>query len=364
MKKNGLDIKPIVWTGSAVELIDQTKLPNSLETVTLTDSNQVISAIKELKVRGAPAIGIAGACAVALAAQQIQKEIVKNQPIDNNSHSLNQLDVFRQQLMSISNQIRRSRPTAINLDWAVTRMMSIMHQSDSINTTVLKLNDEASHIIKEDITANLSLSHHGSALIEKNSAVLTHCNAGALATAGHGTALGIIKSAWASGKNISVFITETRPVLQGARLTSWELSQTDIPYTLIVDSAAASLMYSGEISCVVVGADRITANGDIANKIGTYGLAIAARANNIPFYVAAPLSTIDLSINSGDKIPIEHRPAAEVTSLLGYSSALTGLTVQNMAFDITPNHLVSAVITELGIIRQPYNLNLEAMVNS
>jgi len=364
MKKTGRDIKPIVWTGSAVELIDQTKLPNSLETVTLTDSHQVVSAIKELKVRGAPAIGIAGACAVALAAQQIQKEIVKNQPIDNSFRSLNQLEVFRQKLTSISNQIRQSRPTAINLDWAVTRMMSIIHQSDSIDTAVLKLNDEASQIIKEDIAANLALSHYGSALIEKNSAVLTHCNAGALATAGHGTALGIIKSSWTSGKNISVFITETRPVLQGARLTSWELSQTDIPYTLIVDSAAASLMYSGKISYVIVGADRITANGDIANKIGTYGLAIAARANNIPFYVAAPLSTIDLSISSGSKIPIEHRSADEVTSLLGYNSTLTGLTVQNMAFDITPNHLVSAVITELGIIREPYKSNLQALVNS
>ena len=364
MKKTGRDIKPIVWTGSAVELIDQTKLPNSLETVTLTDSHQVVSAIKELKVRGAPAIGIAGACAVALAAQQIQKDIVKNQPIDNSFRSLNQLEVFRQKLTSISNQIRQSRPTAINLDWAVTRMMSIIHQSDSIDTAVLKLNDEASQIIKEDIAANLALSHYGSALIEKNSAVLTHCNAGALATAGHGTALGIIKSSWTSGKNISVFITETRPVLQGARLTSWELSQTDIPYTLIVDSAAASLMYSGKISYVIVGADRITANGDIANKIGTYGLAIAARANNIPFYVAAPLSTIDLSISSGSKIPIEHRSADEVTSLLGYNSTLTGLTVQNIAFDITPNHLVSAVITELGIIRQPYKSNLQALVNS
>ena len=364
MKKTGRDIKPIVWTGSAVELIDQTKLPNSLETVTLTDSHQVVSAIKELKVRGAPAIGIAGACAVALAAQQIQKDIVKNQPIDNSFRSLNQLEVFRQKLTSISNQIRQSRPTAINLDWAVTRMMSIIHQSDSIDTAVLKLNDEASQIIKEDIAANLALSHYGSALIEKNSAVLTHCNAGALATAGHGTALGIIKSSWTSGKNISVFITETRPVLQGARLTSWELSQTDIPYTLIVDSAAASLMYSGKISYVIVGADRITANGDIANKIGTYGLAIAARANNIPFYVAAPLSTIDLSISSGSKIPIEHRSADEVTSLLGYNSTLTGLTVQNIAFDITPNHLVSAVITELGIIRQPYKSNLQASVNS
>ena len=339
-------------------------MPNSLETVTLTDSHQVVSAIKELKVRGAPAIGIAGACAVALAAQQIQKEIVKNQPIDNSFRSLNQLEVFRQKLTSISNQIRQSRPTAINLDWAVTRMMSIIHQSDSIDTAVLKLNDEASQIIKEDIAANLALSHYGSALIEKNSAVLTHCNAGALATAGHGTALGIIKSSWTSGKNISVFITETRPVLQGARLTSWELSQTDIPYTLIVDSAAASLMYSGKISYVIVGADRITANGDIANKIGTYGLAIAARANNIPFYVAAPLSTIDLSISSGSKIPIEHRSADEVTSLLGYNSTLTGLTVQNMAFDITPNHLVSAVITELGIIREPYKSNLQALVNS
>ena len=363
MKKDSLDIKPIVWTGSAVELIDQTKLPDSFETITLTDSKQVISAIKNLKVRGAPAIGIAGACAVALAAQKLQKEIYGRKS-DDSSHSPKHLAVFRQRIASISSQIRRSRPTAINLEWAVTRMVSVIHQSDSINAAVLDLNNEAFQIIEEDISANLSLSHHGSALIKKNSAVLTHCNAGALATAGHGTALGIIKSAWAAGKNISVFITETRPVLQGARLTSWELSQTDIPYTLIIDSAAASLMYSGNISCVVVGADRISANGDVANKIGTYGLAIAAKANNIPFYVAAPLSTIDLSISSGKNIPIEQRPITEITSLLGYNSVLTGLTVKNMAFDITPNHLVSAVITERGIVRQPYKLNFEKVVKS
>lgn len=363
MKKDSLDIKPIVWTGSAVELIDQTKLPDSFETITLTESKQVISAIKNLKVRGAPAIGIAGACAVALAAQKLQKEL-HGRKSDNSSHSPKLLAVFRQRMASISGQIRRSRPTAINLEWAVTRMVSVIHQSDSINAAVLDLNNEAFQIIEEDISANLSLSHHGSALIKTNSAVLTHCNAGALATAGHGTALGIIKSAWAAGKNISVFITETRPVLQGARLTSWELSQTDIPYTLIIDSAAASLMYSGNISCVVVGADRISANGDVANKIGTYGLAIAAKANNIPFYVAAPLSTIDLNISAGNNIPIEHRPPDEVTSIWGHNSSLAGLTVQNMAFDITPNHLITAVITERGIIRQPYKLNIEKVVHS
>ena len=363
MEEHAIDIRPVVWTGSSLKIIDQTKLPSTYQILTLTDYKEVILAIKKLRVRGAPAIGIAGACAVALAAQQLAHDTREEKHNCALTCSSKPFDVFMQKLSGIANQIIASRPTAINLRWAVSRMLAAAYKSDSIVHSSVALSKEASRILKEDIDANTSLSTFGSKLISNNDTILTHCNAGALATGGYGTALGVIKSAWLSGKTISVIVTETRPVLQGARLTAWELDQMGVPYTLIVDSAAASLMYADGISCVVVGADRISANGDVVNKIGTYSLAIAAKANKVPFYIAAPTSTVDLTIANGKDIPIEERASSEITDILGDRLPLPRLKVQNFAFDITPNQLITAIITEKGILKAPYNTTLGKVMN-
>jgi methylthioribose-1-phosphate isomerase len=294
-------------------------------------------------IRGAPAIGVAAAMGIALGMQA--------------AASAAQFD-------EICEIIRATRPTAVNLFWAIERMRGVFTglAGSSLPEIRERLTAEAIQIRLEDIAINECIGRNGASLIPDGKTVLTHCNAGALATAGYGTALGVIRAAVASGKNIDVFADETRPFLQGARLTIWELQHDHIPATLITDNMAGHFLHSGRIGCVVVGADRIAANGDVANKIGTYSVAVLAKENNVPFYVAAPISTLDLTLASGDQIPIEQRAAAEVTHLQGVPVAPEGTEVENPAFDVTPNRYVTAIITERGVARTPYLDSLRKLV--
>ncbi|HEX5230500.1 MAG TPA: S-methyl-5-thioribose-1-phosphate isomerase [Bryobacteraceae bacterium] len=328
-------IETIQWTDSGVVMIDQTRLPREEVYVTCTDHLQVADAIRTMIIRGAPAIGVAAAMGIALGMQ---------------SADLAQFD-------DICETIRRTRPTAVNLFWAIERMRRVFAESSgqSLPEIRAKLTAEAIQIRLEDIAINECIGKNGASLIPDGKTVLTHCNAGALATAGYGTALGVIRAAVAAGKKIDVLADETRPFLQGARLTVWELQHDDIPATLITDNMAGHFLHSGRIGCVVVGADRIAANGDVANKIGTYSVAVLAKENNVPFYVAAPISTLDLSLTSGDEIPIEQRAPSEVTHVQGVPVAPEGTTVLNPAFDVTPNRYVTAIITERGIARAPFS---------
>ena len=324
----------------ALHLIDQRVLPLAFETVVCRNANETAEAIRSMVVRGAPAIGCAAAYGIALEAQLAAGQM---RPI---------FDATLEQAFSV---LAASRPTAVNLFWAIERMRSLCTklgylQSDEIAALLLS---EAHAIHDEDIAANRAMGAHGAALLPHEARVLTHCNAGALATAGHGTALGVIRSAVEAGKNISVIADETRPFLQGARLTAWEMVQEKIPVTLIADNMAGHLMKSGAIDAVIVGADRIAANGDVANKIGTYMVAVLAARHKIPFYVAAPLSTFDLSAESGDAIPIEERAADEVTGFRDIRWAPEGVLVANPAFDVTPAELIAAIITEKGVIARP-----------
>jgi methylthioribose-1-phosphate isomerase len=327
-------------------MIDQTRLPREQVFVTCTDYRQVADAIKNMVIRGAPAIGVAAAMGVALG-------VMKADPA-NLSGEFDQ----------ICTTLAATRPTAVNLFWAIDRMKrvfaSVKHQNiDAIRDT---LEREAKQIYLEDIAINRAIGRNGAGLVPDGKTVLTHCNAGALATAGYGTALGVIRAAVESGKNIDVFADETRPFLQGARLTVWELQQDNIPATLITDNMAGHFLKSGQIGCVVVGADRIAANGDVANKIGTYSVAVLAKENGIPFYVAAPVSTLDLTLESGDQIPIEERGASEVTQVAGVPFAPDGISVRNPAFDVTPSRYVTAIITERGVAHMPYSESLRALV--
>jgi len=331
-------MKPIEWLGNRLKIIDQTQLPGKLAFVELGDYTEVVAAIKVLKVRGAPAIGVAAAYGIALGAQNIKA--------DNKAKFLSQLDKI---LLAFS----AARPTAVNLFRAIDRMKKVAAAAD---VTAIKqaLIDEAKAIHAEEEAAQERLSRLGAELIKDGFTVLTHCNTGSLATAGYGTALGVIKAAHKQGKKIEVIATETRPLLQGARLTAWELMQDNIPVTLITDSMAGYFMSRGKVNCVIVGADRIAANGDTANKIGTYTLAVLAKENDVPFYVAAPTSTIDLSLSSGDQIPIEERNPEEVTTIGGVSVAPKGVVAANPAFDVTPHKYITAIITEKGVFRKPY----------
>jgi len=297
-------------------------------------------------IRGAPAIGVAAAMGIALGVAQANG---------------NDLDG---QFEKVCDTLARTRPTAVNLFWAIDRMKRIFAESRGLPLSQLRqrLIAEAQQIRLEDIAINQAIGRHGAALVPDGKTVLTHCNAGALATAGYGTALGVIRAAISAGKKIDVFADETRPFLQGSRLTVWELQQDGIPATLITDNMAGHFLKSGRIGCVVVGADRIAANGDVANKIGTYSLAVLARENGIPFFVAAPISTLDLSLASGDDIPIEQRAASEVTHVFGVPVAPEGTLVENPAFDVTPNRYVSAIITERGVARAPYLESLGALI--
>ena len=334
--------KAIEWLGGRLRILDQSKLPHQQIFADLDNYHDVVLAIKELKVRGAPAIGVAAAYGVALGASDIK--------IENK-------DEFLIQLNQVIKAFAASRPTAVNLFQAIERMKKAA-RGDGIAEIKNSLVNEAKRIHQEEETATRQLSQLGAELIKDGFTLLTHCNAGPLATAGYGTALGVIKAAKEQGKKVSVFATETRPLLQGARLTAWELMQESIPVTLITDSMAGYFIQQRKIDCVIVGADRIAANGDVANKIGTYTLAVLAKESKIPFYVAAPTSTIDLSLSSGDKIPIEERSPEEVTHVQGVPISPQGITAANPAFDVTPHSYVTAIITEKGIIKEPYGEEL------
>jgi methylthioribose-1-phosphate isomerase len=337
-------IETIQWTDSGVVMIDQTRLPREEVYVTCASHQQVADAIRSMVIRGAPAIGVAAAMGIALGMRHAKSA-----------------DEFE----GICEIIRSTRPTAVNLFWAIERMRRVFAESGTLALEEIRerLIAEAIQIRLEDIAINQCIGKNGAPLIPDGQTVLTHCNAGALATAGYGTALGVIRAAVASGKKIDVFAGETRPFLQGARLTLWELQHDHIPATLITDNMAGHFLHSGRIGCVVVGADRIASNGDVANKIGTYSVAVLAKENNVPFYVAAPISTLDLSLVSGDEIPIEQRAASEVTHVHGVPVAPEGTEAANPAFDVTPNRYVSAIITERGVARAPYTESLRKLVS-
>ena len=331
-------IPTVEWKDGTVRILDQRLLPGKVQVMVCHDYQAVAQAIRELRVRGAPAIGVAAAMGLALGAQDL--------------HHSSFLE-FQQAFTIMSDIMGQTRPTAVNLFWAIERMKGVMSQSDpqqSLDVIKQRLIDEAQTILEEDIAMNRKIGKYGAELIQKGDHILTHCNAGALATAGYGTALGVIRSAWDQGKQIQVFADETRPILQGARLTAWELHQDGIPVTLITDNAAGALMQQQRIQCCVVGADRIAANGDVANKIGTYSVAVLAKVHGIPFYVAAPSSTIDLMTPTGQQIPIEQRSSEEVTSLhSGDPIAPKDINVLNPAFDVTPANYVTGIITEAGV---------------
>jgi methylthioribose-1-phosphate isomerase len=338
-------IKTIAWKNNTVILIDQNALPLTERYVTCRLYQKVISAIKDLTVRGAPAIGVAAAMGAALGALSIEA-----MPPGK----------FQIKFNLICDEIAKARPTARNLFWALERMKKCLDDAIGSGARNLagKLVDEARHICSEDIMINRQMGKQGSVLLADGDNILTHCNAGALATAGYGTALGVIRAAREQGKKLHVYVDETRPVLQGSRLTAWEMKKEKIPATLITDSMAGFLMQQGKIDKILVGADRIAANGDTANKIGTYSLAVLAKAHGIPFYVAAPLSTFDFSIKTGASIPIEERNSDEVKNFRGHSTAPGGMKVYNPAFDLTPARYISAIITEQGIMTKPYQSSL------
>ncbi|RMH09210.1 MAG: S-methyl-5-thioribose-1-phosphate isomerase [Nitrospirae bacterium] len=332
-------IPTVEWRDGTVCLLDQSCLPGEVRILNCYDHHMVASAIRDLKVRGAPAIGVAAALGVALAAHTTRA----TSPL-----------AFAQEMETVCAEFSSTRPTAVNLFWALDRMRRVLHTwaQASVDTLKRLLLKEALRIQEEDLAMNRAIGRHGSTVVADGHQILTHCNAGALATAGYGTALGVVRAAWEQGKRIHVFADETRPVLQGARLTAWELRQEGIPVTVITDNTAGVLMKQRRIDLCLVGADRIAANGDVANKIGTYSLAVLAKAHGVPFYVAAPSSTIDCAIASGEAIPIETRPPHEVTSLYsGTRIAPEGVEVLNLAFDVTPADYITGIITERGIFR-------------
>jgi methylthioribose-1-phosphate isomerase len=319
-----MHVEPIRWRGNALDLLDQRLLPRNVHWVTCSDAHEVAVAIRDMIVRGAPAIGVSAAFGVALAAQ-------RGDDVD-----------------AAAAELRASRPTAVNLMWALDRMLAARDAGGDLTA-------EAESMFREDVEANKRIGRYGAELLGESVTVLTHCNAGALATAGYGTALGVIRAAVEGGKRVAVFADETRPYLQGARLTAWELKQENIDVTLITDSMAGHFFQQGRFDAVIVGADRIAANGDTANKIGTYTVSVLANAHGVPFYVAAPLSTIDVNTPTGAGIEIEERSAAEVTSMNGVSIAPDGINVRHPAFDVTPSRLISAIITDRGVLRAPYD---------
>jgi methylthioribose-1-phosphate isomerase len=341
-------IQTLEWTDSGVRFIDQTKLPTEESYVTCKTHEQVADVIRNMVVRGAPAIGVAAAMGIALG--------VKNSKAESGAE-------LKKEFEQISDVIGRTRPTAVNLFWAIRRMREKFEYLRTRPLPQIKqaLIEEAQRMHAEDIAANQAMGRYGATLMPANGGVLTHCNAGALATCGYGTALGVIRAAVEQGKKIHVYADETRPFLQGSRLTAWELMKDSIPTTVISDSMAGAMMSKGKIGAVVVGADRIAANGDVANKIGTYTVAVLAKEHGIPFYVAAPFSTIDLETPDGGKIPIEQRNAKEVTHIAGKQMVPEGVEVENPAFDVTPAKYVTAIVTERGIARAPYEESLRKL---
>lgn len=346
-------IKTVEWTDEGIRMLDQRLLPGVEKYLMLRSYEDVAEAIKKMVVRGAPAIGVSAAMGLALGASQSVGMSVSDLKDDFD---------YICQVMS------QTRPTAVNLFWAIERMRARFKREEAKTRDVAEIKagliEEAQSIFKDDIEANRSIGRHGADLIPDGSTVLTHCNAGALATAGdYGTALGVIRGARDAGKRVAVIADETRPFLQGLRLTAWELAKDDIPVTVITDNMAGHVMKSGKVNAVVVGADRIAANGDAANKIGTYMVAVLANKHDIPFYVAAPISTLDLTLETGQDIPIEERDSREVTHIGERQLAPDGVEVHNPAFDVTPNELITAIITDKGVARQPYVDSLRAIVD-
>lgn len=343
-------IKTLEWTDEGVVMIDQLRLPTEEVYPIHRTYEEVAEAITSMVVRGAPAIGVAAAMGIALGMRDFHP-----------GGGVTPAE-FDAQFERVSAVLAATRPTAVNLFWAIERMGRLYRQLREAGRSVEEIRriliEEAQTIHAEDIAINRSMGRFGAELIPDGATVLTHCNAGALATAGFGTALGVIRAAVESGKRVEVFADETRPFLQGSRLTAWELHRDGIPVTLITDNMSGHFMKQGRISCIVVGADRIAGNGDVANKIGTYTVAVLARENNVPFYVAAPVSTLDLTMASGDEIPIEERSQREVTHIRDIALAPAGISVANPAFDVTPNRYVTAIITEKGIARPPYTTSL------
>jgi methylthioribose-1-phosphate isomerase len=347
-------IKTVEWTSEGISMLDQRLLPTEEKYLMLRSYDEVADAIRKMVVRGAPAIGVSAAMGLALGAGQSVGTAIDDLEYDFDY---------------MCNVMASTRPTAVNLFWAIERMRAVFRASKEAGADTeqikARLVEEAQSIFNEDITANRAIGRFGGELIPDGATVLTHCNAGALATAGdYGTALGVIRGARDAGKRVAVIADETRPYLQGSRLTAWELTKDDIPVTVITDNMAGHIMKRGDIDAVVVGADRIAANGDTANKIGTYMVAVLANQHNIPFYVAAPMTTLDFSKASGEEIPIEEREATEVTQVRGQQLAPEGTKVFNPAFDVTPNELISAIITDKGVARRPYFDSLKLLVES
>jgi methylthioribose-1-phosphate isomerase len=343
-------IQTLEWTDQGVRFIDQTKLPTEEVFVVCTTHEQVADVIRSMVVRGAPAIGVAAGMGIALG--------VKNSKAETVNDLKNEFD-------QICDLIGKTRPTAVNLFWAIRRMQEKFEhlRAHPIARIKEELIEESKRMHAEDIAANQAMGRHGATLMPSQGGVLTHCNAGALATAGYGTALGVIRAAVEQGKKIHVYADETRPFLQGSRLTAWELMKDGIPTTVISDNMAGAIMKQGKIGAIVVGADRIAANGDVANKIGTYTVAVLAKENGIPFYVAAPMSTVDLACPDGSRIPIEQRNAREVTHIADKQMVPDGVSIENPAFDVTPAKYVAAIITERGIAREPYLESLRKLAS-
>jgi len=344
-------VETIAWKDNQVIMIDQRRLPLEEKYLVCKGYRSVIRAIKSLAIRGAPAIGVAAAMGVALGASKIRTDEMKR---------------FQEKLDVICDEMIAARPTAANLAWAVKRMKGVVNDNrlKAVQEVQSLLIAEAQEILNEDVAINRIMGHHGQKLLHDRSRILTYCNTGSLATGGYGTALGVVRAAVKAGKRIEVIACETRPLLQGARLTAWELMESQIPVTLITDNAAGYVMKQGQIDAVIVGADRIASNGDVANKIGTYMIAVLAKTNGIPFYVATPLSTIDFGIKRGEEIPIEHRSEQEVTHFQGKRNAPSGVRAQNPAFDVTPHQYVSAFFTEKGVVTAPFKTNLRQLYRS
>lgn len=340
-------IRTIQWIDNVSRMVDQTKFPEEYIYVDIKTGDEMYDAIKTMIVRGAPAIGIAGAHGVVLYAQSLKNEGLS-------------FEEYKKKLIEKSDYLASSRPTAVNLMWAVEQQKELIKKCNSdIDTLLEDLTNQAVRMENEDIEINKSIGRYGAEVVPKGATILTHCNAGALATVGYGTALGVVRSAYANDNTVQVFADETRPRQQGARITTLELTMDGIPTTLITDGMCSYFMSKGMIDMVVVGADRIAANGDTANKIGTYTVAIAAKYHNIPFYIAAPLSTIDTSIKTGKEIPIEERSHDEVTHINGKTICAEGVNIINPGFDVTPNELITGIITEVGILTPDYNTSIK-----
>jgi len=341
-------IQTLEWTDHGVRFLDQTKLPSEETYVTCKTHEQVADVIRNMVVRGAPAIGVAAGMGIALGVSNSKAESTGD---------------LKRDFDQVCDVIGKTRPTAVNLFWAIRRMQEKFERVRIRPIPQIKqaLIEEAQRMHAEDIAANQAMGRHGAALMPASGGVLTHCNAGALATAGYGTALGVIRAAVEQGKKIHVYADETRPFLQGSRLTAWELMKDGIPTTVISDNMAGAIMRQGKIKAIVVGADRIAANGDVANKIGTYTVAVLAKEHSIPFYVAAPISTVDLACPDGSQIPIEQRNAKEVTHIAGKQMVPDGVSIENPAFDVTPAEYIAAIITEKGIARAPFDNSLRKL---